>query len=154
MIPGPGSAFSIRQRKSWDRSSSVGALNEVIRTPCGSTSPTACRITPPLPEVSMPWSTSSTLRVPPVFPSANSRSWRSASPSPIAYSAALPFFLEPLKPGLPCGSYAARSTGPRGRVRVSVKEGCAMEETYRSTSRPPSRARATSRLTARKYFFR
>ena len=52
----------MRQRKSWARSSSVGALKLVIRTPCGSTSPMVWRSTPPLPLVSMPCSTTSTRR--------------------------------------------------------------------------------------------
>ena len=52
----------MRQRKSCLRSSSVGALKLVIRTPCGSTSPIVWRSTPPLPLVSMPCSTSRTRR--------------------------------------------------------------------------------------------
>ena len=42
-------------------SSSVGALKALILTPCGSTIPIACRITPPLPEVSIPCRITSTL---------------------------------------------------------------------------------------------
>ena len=55
----------MRQRKGCFLSSSDGALNEVISTPCGSNAPTTCRMMPPLPEVSMPWMISSTERVPP-----------------------------------------------------------------------------------------
>src|SRR6476661_5788484 len=40
----------------------------------------------------------------------------------MAYSAALPFRLFPAKPGLPCGSYVERSTGPVGTDKVSTKE--------------------------------
>ena len=108
----------MRHRKSWARSSSVGALNEVIWTPWGSTSPTVWRSTPPLPEVSMPWSTSSTRRVRPrPTRSANSRSCRSASSAPSAASASLPASLSPSKPGVASVSMRVRSTGPVGRRR-------------------------------------
>ena len=44
----------------------VGALNEKIRRPLGSKRPVVCLRTPPLPEVSMPWSTSRMRRSPSV----------------------------------------------------------------------------------------
>ena len=118
MMPGSGSRCAIRHRKWWRRSSSVGALKQVIRTPCGSTRPTVCRIVPPLPEVSMPCSTSSTRRVSRVRPSANSRSWRSASSSPRAASAAFRRLLAAAEPGRRVGSGAGEVDGSGGR-RIS-----------------------------------
>ena len=110
----------MRHRKSWARSSSVGALKLVIRTPCGSTRPIVWRSTPPLPLVSMPCSTSSTRRSLPTVRSAQSRSCRSASSSPIAKSAALPSAFLPSNPGAASVSIAVRSTGPGGRRRASA----------------------------------
>ena len=52
----------MRQRKSCASSSGVGRLNAAMCTPAGSTCPTTWPTVPPLPEVSMPCSTSSTLR--------------------------------------------------------------------------------------------
>ena len=42
--------------------STIGFLNDAMRTPCGFTRPTTCLTTPPLPEVSIPCRTSSTAR--------------------------------------------------------------------------------------------
>ena len=56
----------MRHRKSWASSSSVGFLNDFSRNPLGLSWPSALSMTPPLPEVSMPWSTTSTRRRPPV----------------------------------------------------------------------------------------
>ncbi len=56
----------MRHRKSWASSSLVGFRNDVCLIPLGFSSPSACWITPPLPEVSMPCSTTSTRRDPPV----------------------------------------------------------------------------------------
>lgn len=57
-LPGSGSALVIRQRKGCARSSLVGALKAVCLTPCGSKAPTTYRMIPPLPEVSIPCTTS------------------------------------------------------------------------------------------------
>ena len=76
--PAPGTCARIRHRKCWSRSSGVGFLNEAICSPCGFTSPATCRITPPLPEVSIPCSTSSSDRRPPPTASANSASCRAS----------------------------------------------------------------------------
>ena len=62
MKPGSGTCFSIRHRKSWASSSSVGFLNDARRTPPGFTRPSTCLIVPSLPDVSMPCRISSTRR--------------------------------------------------------------------------------------------
>src|SRR3954447_20134575 len=104
----------MRHRKSCARSSSVGALKLVIFTPCGSTRPTVCRSTPPLPEVSIPCSTSSTRRSEPVVRSAHRRSCQSDSSSPSAARAALPAFLPPSNPEVSSVTIALRLTAPGG----------------------------------------
>src|SRR5207342_1462076 len=77
--------------------------------------PTVWRSTPPLPEVSIPWSTSRTRRSEPVVRSAQSISCRSDSSSPSANRAALPLVLPPSNPGDASVGIAARSTAPGGR---------------------------------------
>src|SRR4051794_4410029 len=125
-MPGCGSSRVIRHRNGCERSCSVGCLNALIFTPCGSTMPIACRMTPPLPEVSMPWSTTSTLGAPssPARPAAYRRSWRSASSASIAVRAAgasaLPF---PGKPGVDRVSSRPRATGPGGSRSRSLSGG-------------------------------
>ena len=57
--PGVREARSMRHRKSWASSSLVGFLNDVSRRPLGFSRPSAWSITPPLPEVSIPCSTTS-----------------------------------------------------------------------------------------------
>ena len=108
----------MRQRKSWARSSSVGALKLVIRTPWGSTSPMVWRRTPPLPLVSMPWRTTSTRRSDPAVRSAQSRSCRSLSSSAMAARADWPSAFLPAKPGAASVSIAVRSTGPAAKPEV------------------------------------
>ena len=105
----------------------VGALKEAIAQPWGSTWPMTWRTTPPLPEVSMPWRTSSRLRDPPLTPSACSRSWRSDSRGPSAASSALPAALSPSKPGVARVSSALRSTGPAGTRSRSETRAAALE---------------------------
>ena len=100
----------MRQRKSWASSSFVGALKAVSLTPSGLTE-TTWRMMPPLPEVSMPCTTSSTERFEPAVDCAKSRSSRSASSASQAASAALPAILPPLKPGVADVSTSA-STKP------------------------------------------
>ena len=66
IIPGAGAWGRIRHRKSCFSSSAVGALKAVICTPWGSTLPTTWRMIPPLPEVSIPCTISSTERPSPL----------------------------------------------------------------------------------------
>ena len=64
--PGGGSRFLIRQRKLVSQLlARRPALNPVYCTPIGPHLPMTCSVVPPLPAVSMPCSTISTLRVPP-----------------------------------------------------------------------------------------
>src|SRR4051794_21175459 len=109
-MPGSGTCGRIRQRKSCSSSSGVGALNAMCSTPCGSTLPTTCRTMPPLPEVSMPWRTSSTLRLlAPPRAAANSRSCRADSSRAPPASAFAPAALFPSKPGVEAESTAPSS---------------------------------------------
>ena len=105
--------------------------------PCGSISPTVCRSVPPLPEVSMPCSTSSTRRRGVQrCRSAKSRSWRSASSSPIAASAFLPSAFLPSNPGAASVSIAVRSTGPVGSGGTrGMRSSCRHQASTRRTSR-------------------
>ena len=74
----------IRHRNGCLRSAAVGARNEVILTPCGSTRPMALRMMPPFPDVSIPCKITSTLRlVSSARPLAYRHSCRSASSTPI-----------------------------------------------------------------------
>ena len=110
-LPAPGSALLMRQRKSCASSSSVGALKAVAWTPCGSTEPMTWRTMPPLPAVSMPWTTSRTdRRAPPWTRRRAAPAGRTARPR-TALSAALPASLFPVKPGVPDVSTSA-STKP------------------------------------------
>ena len=61
MCPSAGTSGWTRQRKSWASSVEVGALNDATWTPEGFTPSNTLRIAPPLPEVSMPCSTTSIL---------------------------------------------------------------------------------------------
>src|ERR1700674_1319039 len=70
--PCSGSLLRMRHRKPWRRSSGVGCLNAVIKTPCGFMPPITWVIVPSLPLVSMPCSTIKSDRL----CSANSRSCR------------------------------------------------------------------------------
>ena len=89
----------MRHRKSWARSSGVGALNACTWTPSGSIAPITWRMIPPLPAVSMPCRTTSRDGTSPTGASrtdwANSSSCRSASTAPRAARSFLPFALSP-----------------------------------------------------------
>ena len=60
MSPRAGRRIAARQRKSWSSSSELGALNGCTSQPCGLIPSITCSMTPSLPEVSMPCSTTST----------------------------------------------------------------------------------------------
>ena len=124
------------------RSSSVGALNEVIRTPCGSTSPTVCLSTPPLPEVSMPCSTSSTDRASGLqVRSANSRSCSSASSSPEAGQRARPSLLAAVE-----ARRAVRRDRARGRPAPAAGAGAGGSSDHHGAAPvPPAASALTSR---------
>src|SRR5215207_4055394 len=113
-MPASGRAWRMRHRKPRRFSAGVGALKDMIRSPWGSIRPALWRITPPLPDVSMPCSTSRMLRRPPLRPSAYRRSCHSETSGPSAWRAALPSALPPGEPGVERVSYALRSTGPAG----------------------------------------
>src|ERR1035438_4389388 len=55
--PCAGTAWWMRQRKSWAASSAEGTLKEVTRQPCGFSPDTKCRTVPSLPLASMPCKT-------------------------------------------------------------------------------------------------
>src|SRR4051812_30051655 len=78
---------------------------------------------PPLPAVSIPWSTSSRLRPSPSRLSANSRSWSAASSSAPTRSALRPAALPPENPGVEAGSTVYREKpGPTGVTRVMAPQ--------------------------------
>ena len=89
----------MRHRKSCSSSSGVGRPNVAMCRPAGSHWPTTWRTVPPLPEVSIPCSTSRTLRVPPLRPSAYSCSCSVETRSAISACAFLAAALPCLKPG-------------------------------------------------------
>ena len=107
----------MRHRKSWRSSSGVGRPKLATCTPAGSHWPTTWRTVPPLPEVSSPCSTSSTLRAPPLRPSAKSCSCSVARRSACFACAFLAADLPFLKPGVARGSNSLRSIGPDGARR-------------------------------------
>src|SRR4051795_7784762 len=98
---------------------------------------------PPLPAVSMAWTTSSTLR-PCSFAPANRRSCSSERCSLPPASAAAPAFLPPSKPGVHRGSTSAsRNPGPpRGRAPPPPDPGPAP----RRAAQPLRRRRVDLRL--------
>ena len=57
--PRSGSAFEMRQRKSWSSSSLDGFRNETTCTPCGFTPDITCLIVESLPAASIAWNTRS-----------------------------------------------------------------------------------------------
>ena len=59
--PLAGASACTRHRKSWASSVLFGALKAATRTPEGFMPSNARRMAPPLPEVSMPWITTSSL---------------------------------------------------------------------------------------------
>ena len=96
-------------------SSSVGALKALILTPWGSTIPIACRITPPLPEVSIPCRITKTFfaSASDTRPLAKSRSCRSLSSGPSASVKAGASAFVPGKPGVPLVSRSRGRPNPQ-----------------------------------------
>ena len=119
----PGRCLAIRHRKSCFSSVFVGALNAVICTPCGSSSPTQCRMMPPLPAVSMPWMHQQHAPADSVGAraSAYSRSCSSRDLVPeIRPAPCVASTCRRRSPASTRGSIVARSTGPGGSRRRSL----------------------------------
>ncbi len=113
---------------------------------------TVWRTTPPLPEVSMPCSTSSTLRLPPLRPSAKSRSCRSLSSSPSSLERLLAVGLVAVEAGGGVGRQGGQVDGARGQAQVlgdhpGILPPPDQQRRYTSGVVAPSAAASSSRTT-------